>query len=312
MLAAFESILPIFLLILLGNLLRRTALIEQAGWRGLEQLGYWFLYPALLFVTIFNADLGTLAIDAMMAALLSSVAFMCALTLALWPLFSRFGLISAGEFSSVFQTTIRWNGFIALALAQSIFPPQGMAVVALAMAVIIIPINIVSVYVVTRFADREMDWRRLLWTMATNPLILPCLAAIAMRAMPFGLYAPVNQMLELAGQAALGIALLAIGASLRIRDLLKRRFPLLLPVVLKLLLFPVVLIAIALAVGVRGDDLVFLTLIAAVPTATNGYLLARQLGGDAELYAAVTTLQTMISFFSIPAMLALAAQFGGG
>ena len=43
----------------------------------------------------------------------------------------------------------------------------------------------------------------------------------------------------------------------------------------------------------------------------NGYLLARQLGGDAELYAAVTTLQTAVSFFTIPAMLAL-AQFVGG
>jgi predicted permease len=157
-----------------------------------------------------------------------------------------------------------------------------------------------------------MEWRRLLWTMATNPLILPCLAAIAMRSMPFGLYEPINQTLQLAGQAALGLALLAIGASLRLSELLRRRLALVLPVALKLLAFPLVLIAIALAIGVRGDDLVYLTLITAVPTATNGYLLARQLGGDAELYAAVTTLQTVVSFFSIPAMLGLAAQFGGG
>ena len=201
---------------------------------------------------------------------------------------------------------------MALAIAQKIFPPEGMAVVALAMAVIIIPLNIVSVFVVTRFADKPMEWRKLLWTMATNPLILPCIAAIAMRSMPFGLYEPINETLQIAGQAALGLALLAIGASLRLSELLRRRLALVLPVVLKLLAFPLVLIAIALAIGVRGDDLVYLTLITAVPTATNGYLLARQLGGDAELYAAVTTLQTVVSFFSIPAMLGLAAQFGGG
>ena len=45
MLATFESILPVFLLIVAGNLLRRLPLIDQGGWRGLEQLGYWFLYP---------------------------------------------------------------------------------------------------------------------------------------------------------------------------------------------------------------------------------------------------------------------------
>ncbi len=56
MLAIFESILPIFLLILAGNLLRRLPLINPAAWPGLDQLGYWFLYPALLFITIVNAD----------------------------------------------------------------------------------------------------------------------------------------------------------------------------------------------------------------------------------------------------------------
>jgi predicted permease len=43
----------------------------------------------------------------------------------------------------------------------------------------------------------------------------------------------------------------------------------------------------------------------------NGYLLARQLGGDAELYAAATTLQTVIAFFTIPMVLAVTAQLAG-
>jgi predicted permease len=44
----------------------------------------------------------------------------------------------------------------------------------------------------------------------------------------------------------------------------------------------------------------------------NGYVLAKQMGGDAELYATVTTLQTLLSFATIPAMLSLAAQFSAG
>jgi hypothetical protein len=60
-----------------------------------------------------------------------------------------------------------------------------------------------------------------------------------------------------------------------------------------------------------------LALCAAVPTAMNGYILARQMGGDAPLYAAVTTVQTVASFLTIPlvmwaAGLATAAQVAGG
>lgn len=311
MLATFESILPVFLLILAGNIIRRLPLVDQAAWPGLEQLGYWVLYPALLFITILNADFSGLSLDAMIAALLVAVLAMCALTFALWPLLDRSGLAKVSEFSSIFQTAVRWNGFIALAVAQKIFPPAGMAVVALVMAVIIIPINLASVFVVTRFADRSANWSKIGRGMATNPLILASLSAIVLRSLGINLYDPIDETLDLVGRAALGMGLVSIGAGLKVRDLWQPRVAILLPVVLKLLFFPVLLVGIAVAFGVSGQELAYLALCAAVPTAMNGYLLARQLGGDAELYAAVTTLQTIVSFFTIPAVLAVTAQFAG-
>ena len=309
--AIFESILPVFLLIVAGNLLRRTPVIDRAAWPGLEQLGYWFLYPTLLFTTTLNADFSGLAIDAMIGALLFTVLSMCVLTYALSPLLIRSGLVRRSQYSSTFQTSIRWNGFIALAVAQKIFPPEGMAVVALAMAVIIIPINLASVYVVMRYAEANADWRSIGRNILINPLILSCLAGIAMRFMPFGLYGPLDEALDLAGRAALGMGLIAIGSGLRPEDLFGAGYGLLVPMIIKLVLFPLVIIAVGISFGVAGNDLAYLTLCAAVPTAMNGYLLARQLGGDAPFYAAVATLQTAASFFTIPAMLAL-AQFVGG
>ena len=311
MLAIFESILPIFLLIVAGNLLRRAAVINQAAWPGLEQLGYWFLYPTLLFSTIYKADFSALAINSMMAALLCTILAMTAFTFALYPLLIRSGMVKPSQYSSVFQTSIRWNGFIALAVAQKIFPPEGMAVVALAMAVIIVPINLASVYVVMRFADRQADWLSIGRNILINPLILACLAGIIMRFMPFGLYGPIDETLDLAGRAALGMGLIAIGSGLRPEDLMRPGFALYVPVIIKLALFPLLAIAVAIGFGVTGSELGYLTLCAAVPTAMNGYLLARQLGGDAPLYAAVTTLQTALSFFTMPAMLALSQLVAG-
>ncbi len=312
MLATFESILPIFLIIVAGNLLRRTPLIDPGAWRGLEQLGYWFLYPTLLFTSILNADFSGLQLGVMLAALLGTILLMIVAVLASWPLLDRLKLVRHAEYSSVFQTAVRWNGFMALAIAQKIFPPAGVAVVALAMAVIIIPLNIASVLVVTGFAGRRTDWRSLSFSLATNPMILPCVAAILFRALSIELYAPLNDTLRLVGSAAIGMGLLAIGAGLRPEDMVKPRPPIIIPVVVKLLVFPLVLIAIALMLGIDGQPLVWLTLCAAVPTALNGYLLARQLGGDAELYAAVTTLQTGLSFLTIPLALAVAAQLATG
>jgi malonate transporter len=311
MLATFEAILPIFLLIVGGNLLRRTPLINEGAWAGLEQMGFWFLYPALLFITIVKADFSGLALDAMMVALLVSVALMCALTYSLWPVVDRLGLTRHGEFSSIFQTAVRWNGFMALAIAEKIFPPAGAAVVALVMAVIIVPINIASVFVVTKFADRASNWPTVFRRLATNPLIIASLAGLLVRLLPNGLYGPLLETFDLVGRAALGMGLISIGAGLRPTDMLTFRTAVWLPVVLKLAVFPVILIALALTFGVTGQQLAYLALCAAVPTAMNGFLLARQLGGDAELYATVTTLQTAVSFLTIPAVLGLTAYIAG-
>ncbi|MBX3580946.1 MAG: AEC family transporter [Rhizobiaceae bacterium] len=311
MIATAESILPVFLLIFAGNVLRRLPLVDQTGWRGLEQLGYWFLYPALLFITILRADFSALALDAMIVSLLGAVLLMCALTYATWPLLRRTGLVAASEFSSVYQTSVRWNAFIALAIAAKTFPAEALGVIALAMVVIIIPVNVTSVAVVTHFADQRMNWPKLTRNIVLNPMILPCMLALALRSMPFGLYGPVQEALQLVGQAALGMGLVAIGAGLQPADILRPRTAMVLPVVLKLVVFPMVLIGLGLAMGLRGDDLLYLSLCAAVPTAMNGYLLARQLGGDAQLYASVVTMQTVVSFVTIPLMLAFARFVGG-
>lgn len=312
MTATFESTLPIFLLVILGMVLRRLTIIDQKVWPGLEQIAYWFLYPALLFITIYNADFAGLQLDTMLVALLASIVLMAALLGLLWPGLRASGLVRASEYSSVFQTALRWNGFMALAIAQKLFPPAGSAVVALVMAVIIVPINIFSVFVVTRFANSHANWSHIGRSVVLNPLILAALSAVVLRFAPFTLYGPINETLVLIANAALGMGLITIGAGLRVADLTSLRFALWLPVFLKLAVFPALLISLAWSMGLAGEQLQYLALCAAVPTAMNGYFLARQLGGDAELYAASTTLQTALSFLSIPLVLALTAQLSSG
>ncbi len=312
MLPIFESILPIFLLIVLGNLLSRAPLFPRTAWQGMEQMSYWVLYPVLLFNAILAADMSNMRLDALLAALLITLLIMGILVMALWPVFRATGTANGGEFSSIFQTSMRWNGFIALAVAQKLYPPQGAAVVALAMATIIIPLNISSVAVVIRFGTGDADWKRILKAMATNPLIIGVASAIVVRLTFGGIYAPLQEMLGLLGGAAIGLGLLTIGAGLRVADAQKPRFAMVVPIVLKLMLWPALLTGVAYALGVRGPELVYLALCGSVPTAMNGYVLARQLGGDAEFYAAETTLQTAAAFITMPVALALAAQLASG
>ena len=77
--------------------------------------------------------------------------------------------------------------------------------------------------------------------------------------------------------------------------------------VLKLVVMPAIAIALGLAFGLSGASLGVVACCAAVPAASNAYILARQLGGDAPLMAQILTLQTMLAVFTMPVVIALVA-----
>jgi malonate transporter len=233
-------------------------------------------------------------------------------TLGLWPVLRTRFSVSRPGFSSVFQTAMRWNGFLAFAVAEKLFPPEGAAMVALVMAILIIPINIASVTAVAWFAGPEPNLAAVARRIAVNPLILAAGAAMIVRSLPFPIPGPVMEMLNLVARAALGMGLMAIGAGLRPQDALRPNGAVLIATTLKLAIYPAMVVGFALALGLSGEQVSYLALCAAVPTAMNGYVLARQMGGDAELYAAIATVQTAVSFLSIPLVLAVAGQLSGG
>jgi predicted permease len=53
------ALLPVFLLIVLGFVLKRSLMRLETQWHGLERLTYYVLFPALLIQTLVKADLGS-------------------------------------------------------------------------------------------------------------------------------------------------------------------------------------------------------------------------------------------------------------
>ncbi|WP_419912523.1 AEC family transporter [Hoeflea sp.] len=311
MLPIFESILPIFLIVLLGVVLKRLPIVDRNVWHGLEEVGYYVLFPALLFLTLYRADFSGLELTEVSVATFATMGVMFALMLAMWPMMRNKG-VSNAAYSTVFQTATRWNGFIALAIADKLYGDTGLALTALVMALIIIPINLGNVAMLVWFVSPNRDIRSLAWRLLTNPLILSSLAGIAFQYFGIPVYAPVEQAVDLIASAALGMGLLMVGAGLRIRDTVKPKPVAILPVFLKLLLYPAVLTTIGWWAGAEGETLIILAICGSVPTAMNGYLLARQMGGDATLYATVATLQTAAAFFSIPLVIYAAGYVASG
>ncbi len=307
----FESILPVFLLVSLGVWLKRSPLVDNTLWEGLEQLGYYILFPALLFSTLATADFAGMKTDATALATIGSVTLMSGALLLLWPLL-RARHVSSAAFTSIFQTATRWNGFMALAIAQKLYGPLGLSLTALVMTLVIIPINLYNIGVLIGFNGGPKGLRFFAFKIATNPLIIASVLGILLNFFQVPVYGPVLTAVEMLASASLSLGLVMVGAGLKVSDALRPSLVALLAVFLKLIVMPVFMVGTATLLGIRGDALMVIALGASVPTAMNGYLLAKQMGGDAPLYAAVATIQTVVSFFTIPLVLTVTGYIAAG
>jgi malonate transporter len=305
MAVVISALLPVFLLIVLGFILKRSLMRLETQWHGLERLTYYVLFPMLLIQTLVKADLSNVPVAGVGGALLLSALVMSLLCLALRPLFSRWN-IDGPAFTSIFQGATRWQTYVALAVSGNLFGETGLALASVAMVAIIPLVNVLSVAVLAQYASPEkQSVRAVVMTVVKNPLIWACAIGLAVNVTHLPLPKIWHEVAEALGRSSLGIGLLVTGAGLHLEGMFRPSIAASVTVFLKLVLMPVLAIALALWFGISGSSLVIVAACSAVPTSSSAYVLARQMGGDAPLLAQIITLQTILAALTMPVVIAL-------
>jgi len=299
------ALLPVFLLIVLGTVLKRTLMRLETQWHGLERLTYYVLFPMLLIQTLVKADLSTVPAAGIGGALMLSALAVSFICLALWPLFKRAN-VDGPAFTSIFQGATRWQTYVALSVSRNLYGAAGLALASVAMVAIIPLVNVFSVAMLAHYASTEkQSARSIAMTVIRNPLIWACAIGLFINVIHLPLPKIWHEVADALGSSSLAIGLLVTGAGLHLEGLLRPSVAAAAGVLFKLVLMPLLAIALALWFGLSGNNLVIVAVCSAVPTSPSAYVMARQMGGDAPLLAQIITLQTMLAAITMPIVIAL-------
>jgi hypothetical protein len=312
MMLVLETLLPVFLLIGLGFVLVRAGWVPTESWRGVEQLGYFVLFPALLAQTLITSDIRSLPLSGMAVTIVGAFLAVALGLLAFQTLLMNWLGMNGPAFSSLFQSATRWNSFIALPILAKLEGPQGVALVAVIMAALVPVANVFAVMVVSRNAAgaKPSLWNTLR-AVARNPFIIAIAAGLLINFLRIPVYPPVLTTLSMLGTASIPTGLLVVGAGLAGTSLKHMAPAVWASAGLKLLATPALALLIGLSLGVSGPALMACLVCAGVPTAMSSYVLARQMGGDAPLVASALTVQTVASFFTLPLVIVAGRACGG-
>ncbi|MBY0336080.1 MAG: AEC family transporter [Acetobacteraceae bacterium] len=308
MLPYLDAFVPAFGLLALGAWLKRSLLPDDRVWAGIERLIFWVLLPALLCSAIGSVRLGEVPVVGMMTAIWGALALGTAASLLLARGFRQ----PHPSMTSVLMGGIRFNNLVGFAVAGAVFGLPGLALGAVATGLIVPFVQLVTTVAFAAGGSGRFRPLAVLRQVALNPLILGCAAGFLVAALG-GLPPGIKPTLETLGRASVALGLLAVGAALTLDALSDRLGLQLATTALKLILMPGLTLLLCLALGVPALGTAMAVLFMALPTAATSYVMARAMGGDAPLMAAITTTEHLLAVVSLPLWLwAVRAAAGAG
>lgn len=299
-LLSVDVILPLFLIMAIGYLLRRILALDD-GWIQLtNKIIFRALLPLLLFRSMYENDLSGMFSQSMRGLILFCMAAFLISFLVLNLVVPRLEKENCRR-GVLIQGAIRSNATIfGIPIATMLFGESNISAVVVLLACLVPLFNVCSVVALERFHHEKTDWRQVLRQIVTNPIITGILLGLLFNALRIPIPLPLKNAAWSLASSTTPLSFLTLGASFAFASAAKNRRELTGVALFKLILSPLVWVGLAGILGYRGQMLAGVLMIFAPPAAVSSFPMACAMGGEPQLsgeIVVVTSIFSMLSMF---------------
>jgi len=295
---SFNAVIPIFLVMLLGLVVRRLKIVDASATKQMNSLVFKVALPIMLFKTVYGSDYSQMLDRKFMLFLIISVIaffFIC------WLIAVK--LIDDDKKKGAFVQGCFRGNYAILGIALSAEVLGFMPSIAITGVIIIVPLfNILSVIILTIYGEQKVESKNIAITIiksiVTNPLIIGIFAGIVLTLLNIEIIPLLNTPLSMVSSLATPFALLVIGASLDFSQVKERLKYTLAASALKLIIMPLIFVPLAILAGISTEGIVVLFVLYAAPTAIASYAMAAHMGTDEHLASNIVLLTSLISILT--------------
>ncbi len=295
---SFEAIAPIFLLMLLGYALKHCKIADKNGFDTVNKLVFKAFLPVMLFYNIYK----------------TAAPEVFNLKLVLYTVASVLCIFILGYFAVLLITKenpkrgVMLQGFFRGNYAILGIPIVGYICgnnasgLASFMVVVVIPVfNILAVIALERFrkGNEKVNILRLLKGIITNPLIIGCIAGMAVLLMGIKLPHIIEESVRDVASAATPLAIIVLGAGFEFSSIRGNAKEIAIVVLTRLILIPLLVIPVAVLLGFSGEALACLLVIFGAPIAVSSFPMSQQMGGDEKLCAQVIVMSSVLCLLTL-------------
>ena len=289
------TIIPIFIIILLGWLARVYGFMRPEFLQQANRLVFYLAIPAMVFRSISKTSLSDQfdGMVVMLSMLAVCVVFCCA-----WILGSIMD-VDRSQRGTYIQNSFHGNlGYIGLAVSFYYLGREGFGRASILVGFMMIIQNLLAVIALQVFSENDSASQRkwaVVFKVLGNPIIISALAGILVSVAGIPVPLVLGRCLDILSDLALPMALLIIGASLSFDMVQSRLMTILSAGVMKLFLLPGIGYLLYRIWDVAAAAYLPGIILLASPTATVTYVMAKEMQGDSELAVATISVSTLLS-----------------
>lgn len=305
---SINATLPIFLLIILGKVLKTTKIINNEFTKTADRYVFRIALPALLFSDLTENNVGS-AFDGKYVLFCFSVTIFSIAVL--WGLTEKF-MKNEEQKGAFIQGSYRSSAAIlGLAFINNMYDSVGMAPL---MIIGCVPLyNIFAVIILTLKGDnggKKPNMKETFINVMKNPILLSILIALPFALLNLHFPSFVNKAIGSVANTATPLALISIGASFEGKKALKKMKPTLLASFIKLILLAGLFLPLAVFFGYRNQELMALLVMLGSPTTVSSYIMAKNTRNDGILTSSIIVLTTLLSSLTLTLWIFVLKSFG--
>lgn len=289
---SLKVITPVFILIGVGYLLRRLKLFDKDVLKKLIGLTFKVFLSTMIFNNLYHTTIEqalNLPVMLFAAGYVLSIFLIC---MFLVPKIEK----SNPKRGSLVQGIFRSNNLmLGIPIITALCGPENVGLMTMVIAIVVPMYNALSVVALEIFSENKVHPKTIALGIIKNPFVAASILGII--AMVTGLKLPYvieKPMGDISG-VAIPLALILLGGYIDFRSVKGSIRNIVIGVTGRLVIVPAVFLGLAILLEFKGAELITLMGTICAPTATASFIMAQQMGGDADLAAHLVVFSTLFS-----------------
>jgi len=296
---AMNVVLPILIILTIGYILKYFKMLDTSSLNQMNSLVFRVFMSSLLFINIYRLEAEVVFQKKNLHFILFPVFGVLFMILLSYLGYSRL-IKDSKKCSVMIQAAYRGNFVLfGIPIASSLYGEEALGITSLLLAAIIPTFNITAILLLEFYRGEKMKYSKLLLSTFKNPLLIASTLAICCLFFQIRIPAIFEMTLSSLAKVATPLAFIVLGGSLEIGSVKKHWKYLLSANIVKLIVFPFLLMLAAHFLGFTPMEMTAFLSATACPAAVASFTMAKEMGADGDLAGEIVVTTSACSIVTI-------------